>query len=172
MHTNLKSVSVWGLVFGAVLAWFASTIVSTAQTQPILLRIEVVNATGTPEAEYQLARSDLAAFPARTFETKTNWTAGVQKFTGVSLFTVIESLNVEANTVELIAQNDYSVSIKGSEITADGAMIAYLRNDKPMTLRDKGPLWVVYDYDSNPKFQTETIYTRSIWQLDRMIISR
>jgi len=37
-------------------------------------------------------------------------------------------------------------------------------------LREKGPLWVIYPYDSDAKFRTEVIYSRSIWQLDRLAI--
>jgi hypothetical protein len=35
-------------------------------------------------------------------------------------------------------------------------------------VRDKGPLWVVYPYDSKPDYQSELIYVRSIWQLAQM----
>ena len=37
-----------------------------------------------------------------------------------------------------------------------------------MSLRDKGPLWIVYPFDSNPSYSTEVTYARSIWQLDRI----
>jgi hypothetical protein len=47
-------------------------------------------------------------------------------------------------------------------------MIAFRMNGAPMSVRDKGPLWIVYPYDSDPRFQTEIIYSRSIWQLDRL----
>jgi hypothetical protein len=50
-------------------------------------------------------------------------------------------------------------------------MIAYLRNGNPMPLRDKGPLWIVYPFDSSSDFQSETIYSRSIWQLNRIAVS-
>jgi len=39
-----------------------------------------------------------------------------------------------------------------------------------MSVREKGPLWVIYPYDSDAKFRTEVIYSRSIWQLDRLAI--
>jgi hypothetical protein len=47
-------------------------------------------------------------------------------------------------------------------------MIAYARNGEPMSLREKGPFWLVYNYDADPAFRTETVYSRSIWQLDRI----
>jgi hypothetical protein len=36
-----------------------------------------------------------------------------------------------------------------------------------MSVRDKGPLWVIYPYDSDD-YRSEVIYSRSIWQLDRL----
>jgi hypothetical protein len=37
-----------------------------------------------------------------------------------------------------------------------------------MSLRDKGPLWIIYPYDSKSDFRTEVVYSRSIWQRDRL----
>ena len=39
-----------------------------------------------------------------------------------------------------------------------------------MSVREKGPLWVIYPFDSDPEYQTEVIYSRSIWQLDRIVV--
>ena len=33
---------------------------------------------------------------------------------------------------------------------------------------EKSPFGVIHPYDSDPKFRTETIYSRSIWQLTRI----
>ena len=41
-----------------------------------------------------------------------------------------------------------------------------------MTLRDKGPLWLVYPYDADTAYQSEVIYARSVWQLDRIEVLR
>ncbi|WP_296762669.1 hypothetical protein [Sediminimonas sp.] len=41
-----------------------------------------------------------------------------------------------------------------------------------MTLRDKGPVWLLYPFDSAPRFRTELHYARSVWQLDRIEIAR
>jgi hypothetical protein len=39
-----------------------------------------------------------------------------------------------------------------------------------MPLRDKGPLWIVFPFDSATEFQRESIYARSIWQLNRIAV--
>ena len=110
--------------------------------------------------------------PITEFTTTTNWTNGPQTFTGVALLTLLETVGIVSGQVDMFAINDYSIRMSVDESTNDGAIIAYMMNGKTMTARDKGPLWLVYDYDSDPKYRTETVYSRSIWQLDRIVISR
>ena len=64
--------------------------------------------------------------------------------------------------------NDYAVDIPIGDARDGGPIIAYEIDGKPMSVREKGPLWIVYPYDSKTEYRTETIYSRSIWQLDRL----
>lgn len=105
---------------------------------------------------------------ATTFETETIWTEGVQSFTGVPLADLVEDYDIEDGVLLASAINDYTVEIPVTDAVEGGPMIAYLNNGEPMSIRDKGPLWIVYPYDSNPDYQSELIYSRSIWQLDRI----
>jgi hypothetical protein len=41
-------------------------------------------------------------------------------------------------------------------------------NGKPMPVREKGPLWIVFPYDESPKFRSDYIYSQSVWQLNRI----
>ena len=115
--------------------------------------------------------SQLKALKPETFETTTIWTEGVQSFTGVSLATLMEELGVEDGTVEAKAINDYAVEVPVSDAVEGGPIVAYLLNGEEMSVRDKGPLWIVYPYDANPDYQSEVIYSRSIWQLDRIDVT-
>ena len=63
---------------------------------------------------------------------------------------------------------DYAVTIPTSDAVEGGPIIAYEMDGKPMSRRDKGPLWVIYPFDDSAKYRTETIYSRSIWQLNRI----
>lgn len=101
-------------------------------------------------------------------ETSTIWTEGTQTFEGVPLGVLIDRLAIEGETLSAVAINDYAVEIPTSDGVEGGPIIAYKMNGKPMSVRDKGPLWVIYPYDSDPAYQTEVIYSRSIWQLDRL----
>ena len=114
----------------------------------------------------------LKSLDATEFSTTTIWTEGIQTFEGVSMMVLLDSLGVDEGTIFASAVNDYSVEIPISDAVKGGPIIAYYLNGAPMSLREKGPLWVVYPYDQNPKYQSEYIYTRSIWQLDRIEIKK
>ncbi|KIN64487.1 Oxidoreductase, molybdopterin binding [Sulfitobacter noctilucicola] len=114
---------------------------------------------------------DLAALEAlgtETIETTTIWTEGTQTFEGVSLARLAEEVGVEGGTLLATAINDYTVEIPVTDAVEGGPIVATRMNGKVMSLRDKGPLWVVYPYDANADYRSEVIYSRSIWQLDRI----
>lgn len=116
--------------------------------------------------EYDLAA--LESLGAVTFETTTVWTEGTQSFTGVPLATLATELDVDDGVFLASAINDYTIEIPVTDAVDGGPIIAFLNNGAPMSVRDKGPLWIVYPYDSSPEYQAEQIYARSIWQLDRI----
>jgi hypothetical protein len=136
----------------------------------------VLTVTGGPDAagnsieiSYDLAA--LQAMPKSSFETTTMWTEGTQSFEGVALHTLLEMLNVTSGKVIASAINDYRIEIPVADITPEAPVIAFLRNGAEMTVRDKGPLWIVYPYDSDPQYQSEVVFSRSIWQLNRIEIA-
>ena len=155
-------------IFSAALLMAIATFpaISNAEesNEDVLLTVTVNGAV----TEYCM--DELSELTPTTFTTTTIWTEGEQTFTGVSLHDFMEHLETQATALRAMAINDYSIEIPISDAAPDGPIIAYMRNDEPMTVRDKGPLWIVYPYDSDPKFRSEEIYFRSIWQLDRIEI--
>lgn len=111
---------------------------------------------------------DLRSLEEQTFRTETIWSSGLQEFKGVPLKALLDDLGVSQGWLKARAINDYAVDVPVSDAVENGPIIAYERNGTPMSVRDKGPLWLVYPFDSNPDYRTEVIYSRSIWQLDRL----
>lgn len=140
---------------------------------PVLLDVIVLagEAGQSDKHHFQLDRSMLEALPEDGIETTTIWTFGLQRFRGARLYSLLQCLGVEDGLLTLSAKNEYLIEIPVDEVRPDGALIAYERNGAPMPTREKGPLWLVYPYDSDPAFRTETIYAQSIWQLDRIEIT-
>jgi hypothetical protein len=104
--------------------------------------------------------------------TSTIWTDGVSEFEGVKLSKLAELLGIDSGVFVGFAINDYSVEIPVSDAYDYQPIIAYKRDGEFMSVRDKGPLWIIYPYDLDPATHTELIYSRSIWQLDRLVVER
>ena len=128
---------------------------------------EIVN-TNTDDGRLELDLAMLQAMPVTTFKTNTIWLEKVVEFTGVNLKAVLDYAGASGTLIHAIALNDYKVDIPADAANADAPMVAYHIDGETMSSRDKGPLWVVYPYDQDVKYRTEVIYSRSIWQLDRL----
>lgn len=110
----------------------------------------------------------LEALPVTEFTTSTIWTEGTQTYTGVELKTFLDALDVDGTAIDATAINDYSVEIPLTDAVEGGPILAYKTDGDYMSRRDKGPIWLIYPYDQNADYRSETVYSRSIWQLDRI----
>ena len=113
----------------------------------------------------------LQALPAGEFTTTTQWTEGSKLFKGVPLKALLESLGATGGKVTATALNNYSVDIPLDALKDDAPLVAYTIDGETFSRRDKGPLWIVFPYDSSADYQTETIYGWSIWQLATLTVS-
>lgn len=154
--------------FLALLTAIASAIgPSAARTQehPVL---SVITTDDGAQVETKFSMSDLEMFEPMRFVTSTIWTDGEITFEGVEMEKLLDHLSIHKGTLELIAINDYFIQIEVDELRDTQGLLAYRQNGAPMSKRDKGPLWLVFPYDSDVKYQSETFYSRSIWQLSKI----
>ena len=142
----------------------------TTAAQEILLTVS--GDVDAPAEALTFDRAALMDLPVTTIETSTIWTEGTHSFTGVSLADLMKQLGVEDGTLLATAINDYTVEVPVSDAVEGGPIIAYLMDNEDMPVRDKGPLWIIYPYDSSAAYRSEVVYSRSIWQLDRIEVDR
>jgi hypothetical protein len=107
----------------------------------------------------------LAALPQASFVTRTPWYAQARSFTGPLLRDVLALAGAEGRTLRLIALNDYQVEMPVDDAQRHDVLIARLVDDRPMAVRDKGPLFIIYPFDAQPALRSATYYSRSAWQL-------
>jgi hypothetical protein len=106
------------------------------------------------------------------FTTPTAWTDGLVTFEGVLLSRLLEVLAVPDNVVELAmtALNDYQVSIPAADVRTWPVIIALKRDGQYMSVRNKGPLWVVYPRHAFPELAQAKHKSKWIWQLKEIVI--
>ncbi len=127
-----------------------------------------VTATSSQSVPVDLSLESLDALDQVEFTTSTIWTDGETQFSGVSLKVLLAHLDADGETIEMVALNDYAVTMPMAELEDDAPIVATRMDGETMSVRDKGPYWVVFPYDRDLKYSTETNYSRSIWQLNRL----
>lgn len=150
----------------AVLVMLLLGLVSSASAQPAMTLQVTPSSSGSDAVEFSLA--DLDAMAQASFATTTIWTDGEVTFSGVPLKALLAGLDADGAQVEMVALNDYKVVMPLADLEDSAPIIATRMDGETMSVRDKGPYWVVFPYDQDPKYQTETIYAFSIWQLNRL----
>jgi len=149
------------------LAVFASS--PDARAEEILLTLSNANVTSATPVKW--TRDDLAALPQKQVQTATEWTDGRPVFEGPLARDVIAGAKGYAEKfVKAIAVNDYSVEIPLSDFEQYDVILALSMNGRELSLRDKGPIWIVYPRDSHPELHDPAFNSRWIWQLDRLVL--
>ncbi|MEM9433737.1 MAG: molybdopterin-dependent oxidoreductase [Pseudomonadota bacterium] len=122
------------------------------------------------DAQLELSLNHLDKLEQVSFTTSTIWTDGEVQFSGVPLSVVLNAADAKGSLLRMVALNDYAVEMPMDEIGQTSPIVATRMNGEPMTVRGKGPFWIVYPYDLDPQFRTEAVFARSIWQLRKLSI--
>jgi len=118
------------------------------------------------EALFDLAM--LEALGSETMRTRTPWYDQAVVFQGVLMRKLLEVVGAYGDSLMVIALNDYACQIPAGDFTRFPVLLAYKRNGQPMPISDKGPLFIVYPYDSDPELQSQKYYSRSPWQVAKI----
>jgi hypothetical protein len=121
----------------------------------------------------QVARFDrrmLEEIGTVTLSTKTPWYDDVVTFEGVSMRALMDAVGAEGTEVVATALNDYRSAIPMADFERYDVVLALRRDGKPMPIRDKGPLFIVYPFDSAAELRTEKYYSRSVWQVKELFV--
>lgn len=140
-----------------------------AASGPIVLTVSArpaADAAAPALAQFDVAM--LAALPRHTIVTRTPWYPNPRKFTGVLLRDLLAAVGAGPSDLRVMALNDYRADIPRDDVESSGVMVAYLLDDEPMRVRDKGPLVIIYPFDSRSDLRNAVYYSRAVWQLNRL----
>lgn len=135
--------------------------------QPILVisgRISVHNEGDTAVFD----RSMLEALGVATIHTRTPWYDTVVSFQGVPMKLLMDRIGASGQELMVTALNDYTTQIPLADFDEYNVILALKRDGKYMEISDKGPLFIVYPFDSDRSLQQQVYYSRSAWQVAQM----
>jgi hypothetical protein len=131
----------------------------------VILRINgAITQTNMPEiAAFDMAMLD--ALEQRQTITETPWYDGPQDFTGPTLATLLSLVGATGQNLRIVAINDYAVTMPVSDTQASPVILASRLAGQPLSVREKGPLFVIYPFSEMPHLKNETMFSRSVWQV-------
>lgn len=106
----------------------------------------------------------------KTIETTTPWYTGKVRFDGIPLNKLMDLVGAKGTSARVLALNDYTTIIPIDDFYKCPVIMALKMNGQYMRIRDKGPLFIVYPYDTSAELQNQIYYSRSAWQVSKMII--
>lgn len=128
--------------------------------------LSVSDATG--ETLTLFDRAMLESLPQVTVVTSTDWTDGTPTFTGPLARDVLSAAGVSGTIVDAGALNDYHVTLPAADFEDWDVVLAMTMDGEDLSVRDKGPLWIVYPRDEHPELANPEINSRWIWQLQSL----
>jgi len=166
---NIARRSALTSLMALMVAWPSAHALEPIKGKAILTMTgKVAEKNGANGAEFDLAM--LEKLPQQTFSTKTPWDKNPIKFKGPLLRDVLAAAKASGTTLKAAALNDYQTTIPFDDAKNFDVIVAYQMNDQPIPVRTKGPLFIVYPFDTKAELRSNVYYERSAWQLKSILV--
>lgn len=113
----------------------------------------------------EYTRQQLLALPQTSVTTTTPWTKGTHVYRGVLLRSLLDTLDISAKSIKVTAQNDYFAAIPREDVEKYPVLLAIEEDGKALTLRNKGPVWIIYPLSDHPELNIEQYHSLMVWQV-------
>ena len=159
-----------------IAAFSCSSFIFTGLSNAENDKIGSLRITNQSGATVLLSEDELLNLPRATIETQTAWTEGTHHFEGIALNDILKKVGIDANSynastqLRLTAWNDYIVDIPLRDAVDYKTLVAAFMDGKRLTIKDKGPYWLVYPRDSYSELQDSRFDHRWSWQLKELTV--
>ena len=143
----------------------ASSFASDQSNGRILLTVSGAIDATNQEQERTFDLATLGNLPQYTIATHNPWTKGLHIYRGFSAVDLLQEVGSSGSLLQVTALNDYMTELPLSDFIDNGAIFATHQDGKPMSVRNLGPIMVIYPFDERHELKSELFYGRSIWQI-------
>jgi hypothetical protein len=164
-----------GAALALALCLFASGIARAADPLPqpkgpvvLVITGDIARSNGPSRASFDLDM--LKKIGMTSLVTSTPWTEGTSKFEGVLARDLLNYVGAQGDHITAISMNDYLVEIPIKDFRDHDVIFALKRDGKFLTVRDMGPVLIVYPFDRDTSLWTESVFTRCVLQLGAVYV--
>lgn len=164
MNAARRRLAFAGTAMG-LLGWLGSAQALSKPSGPVVLTLsgQVRSPNAGTQALFDMPM--LERLPQTSFTTTTPWFAQARRFTGPLLRDVLREAGAFGTVLHARALNDYRVDIPYQDAQRYDVVLARLLDGQPIPVRSRGPLFVIYPFDSQDELRSPVYFSRSAWQL-------
>ena len=119
--------------------------------------------------EKTVTMAELRALPQVTLNVDTEWYDGTRAFSGPLARDVVQIIGKgTGTTAHLTAINDYAIDVPLQDFDKYDVILALDMDGVALSIRDKGPIWIMYPMNDHPELRDPVTNGKLIWQLVRL----
>ncbi|MCD2174482.1 molybdopterin-dependent oxidoreductase [Rhizobium sp. C4] len=107
----------------------------------------------------------LEKLDGRKATMETPWTTGKTEFSGPYLRAVLAAAGASGKKLIVKALNDYASEVPFEDAEKLDTILAVRMNGDEMSVREKGPVFLIYPFDKDHSLYNEKYFSRSVWQI-------
>ncbi|ESR23094.1 molybdopterin-dependent oxidoreductase [Lutibaculum baratangense] len=160
-EVHMRAAKLARIAFAAAVIFISLGDVSQVEANAATVRIENPRQNET----LVLGVHELKSLGWESLTTATPWDQKVVSFGGVPLAKVLRYAGVRSDIVQAIALNDYRADLDVSKAESWDAFLACEIDGMPISVREKGPCWIVFPWSRRPELVNGDVMAVSVWQL-------
>lgn len=136
-----------------------------APAGPVVLQVTGAIAKTNDGGAADFDLSMLTGLAGRVTKTSSPWYDTAETFSGPLGSALLSAVGASGTMLRVTALNDYVTEIPVGDFRDYPVILATAIDGKPMSVREKGPIFIIYPFDERPELNNETYYGRSAWQV-------
>ena len=132
--------------------------------------LKIVRPTNAGPTTHVYDPATLAALGTTQLSTHVPWDAEPHSWEGVRFKRLLGAHQISGRPLRVKALNDYVAVIPWSDIEQFDPLLAWHRDSRPIAVRDKGPLLVIYPFATHAELKRSEYTDRSVWHVNEIIV--
>lgn len=131
---------------------------------------KITNFTNPTKREYRLTEQEILSMEKNSIRTSTNWTSA-HNFSGFRVMDLLKKVGATGTHLEIHCLDDYIYTIPISDISKYGAILAYEKDGNRITIKEFGPLGLIYPRDQYPtELSGPEMDAKSTWHVTHIVV--
>ena len=120
--------------------------------------------------EVHLDQAMIDVLPHKVIKTENPWDHGPSTYEGVLLRDLMKYVKADGKVATIAALNDYRADLSLADMKKYDVILAYKRDGADLSVRDKGPYFVVFPFTDVPELANEGRFAQSVWQVNHITV--